>query len=85
MLLLQFQKWNPCVGHLTLKCLKHQAHVIFHSGCPEDVTLKFPLAGRLIVLWTEWRRNSVVSVLVCSQGSCLKRKTMKRMRSGGLL
>lgn len=34
------------------KNLKHQAHVIIHSGCITEVTLKFPLKGKMIVLWT---------------------------------
>lgn len=37
---------------MTLKYLKHQAHVIFHSGCIMEVTLKLPLEGKVIMLWT---------------------------------
>lgn len=37
---------------MTLKYLKHQAHVIIHSGCITEVTLKLPLKGKMIMPWT---------------------------------
>lgn len=77
MSLLQFQKPSRWVGHISLKYLKHQAHVIFHSDCVLEVTLKFALERNLIIAVDCSREETVMTEVVDSQWPCLKRKLLK--------